>query len=223
VRNDRQNLGDDLVDSEAWNQRNEQFARSYYVVTDEETGKPVARVHPFSAGERNRFFANVAGQYVDLTPLSGLDSKADSRSFVYLDFDRDGDHDIALANANSPSLELWRTQVAEPGNFVAVSLEGGAMPDDAKGWSNRSAVGALVTVTTPSGLRLVKELHCGEGFGSQNSRTLIFGLGKDVNAESVQVVWPSGRRSEWPEPLTAGQHLHFHERGERPRSANYQP
>lgn|GEM_PF-595645 len=211
MRDDRQNLGDELVDSKAWENRDEQFRKSYYVTKDEH-GKPIARAHPFSGGERNRFFANTENGFVDLTPLSGTDSPGDSRSFAYLDFDGDGDHDLALTNANSPGFELWKTEVAKPGNFLAISLEGGARPDDTEGWTNRSAIGAFVTVTTPSGLCLVRELHCGEGFGSQNSKTLIFGLAKDTEGTSVEVRWPSGRTTEIAGPLAAGHLLQISER-----------
>ena len=70
------------------------------------------------------------GRFSDLSTLSGLDSEADGRSFVWWDYDRDGWLDIALVNANRPLLNLFRNQIGEqPGaanqQMIGIRLVGG--------------------------------------------------------------------------------------------------
>lgn len=141
---------------------------------------------------------------MDLSALSGADEEHDSRCFVTLDFDRDGDADFALVNANTPSLSFYETEVPTPGNFIAIRLEGAGAP-----LSNRDAVGAVVTVKTPSGLTLTRVLNAGEGFGAQNSKTILVGLGEDVKASAVTVRWPSGGKFRCPEEVGKGRVVEF--------------
>ena len=59
---------------------------------------------------------NQAGkQFADVSLVSGLDNPADSRGFVLFDYDRDGQQDIALVNANDPLLNLYHNQIDQAG------------------------------------------------------------------------------------------------------------
>ncbi|MBX2798194.1 MAG: ASPIC/UnbV domain-containing protein [Myxococcales bacterium] len=147
-----------------------------------------------SGGERNHVFMNVQGaDFVEVSGVSGLDSVADGRAFAWLDYDRDGMLDIAVVNANAPLLQLFRNQLPARG-VLALDLVGGNDEATATSeWSPRDATGARVTVHTGAG-PIVRELHAGEGFAAQNSRTLHVGLG-DERVERVAIRWPSGRRT----------------------------
>jgi hypothetical protein len=57
--------------------------------------------------------------------------------------------------------------------------------------SNRSAIGARVTVTA-GGRRRIGEVMGGGSFYSQNSLTLHFGLGEVTQVDSIEIRWPSG-------------------------------
>lgn len=39
----------------------------------------------------------------------------------------------------------------------------------------------------------MEEHRCGEGYSTQNSRTLLIGIGEILKLESLVVKWPSGR------------------------------
>jgi enediyne biosynthesis protein E4 len=58
--------------------------------------------------------------------------------------------------------------------------------------SNRNAVGARVTIEV-KGRRSIDEVRSGGSFCSQNDFSLFFGLGSSEEADSIQVLWPSGR------------------------------
>ena len=97
----------------------------------------------FSGSERNHvFFNSHANGFDDLSALSGLDTKADSRSFVFFDYDRDGWQDIALVNANAPLFTLYRNEIGEIGPTDGKSRAGCA---DGKGWTAAEGRIALVT------------------------------------------------------------------------------
>ena len=50
-----------------------------------------------TGNERNHLFLNRAGaRFVDISPLSGMDTPADSRTFVLWDYDRDGWQDVSV-------------------------------------------------------------------------------------------------------------------------------
>jgi enediyne biosynthesis protein E4 len=59
--------------------------------------------------------------------------------------------------------------------------------------SNRSAIGAIVRVTSASGTQW-QMVRSGSSYASQSELTLTFGLGRDTEVASVSVEWPSGTK-----------------------------
>lgn len=173
------------------------------VETDSQGRMSKARSHSFSGKEPNFFYHNRQGKdFRDLSGLSGLDTRADSRAFAMLDLDRDGWLDAALVNANAPQLNLYRNNLAglvhEPRNVIAVRFVGGSSSaGPTPEWSNRDGIGASVRMTA-GGVKIVRELRAGDGFASQNSATLLVGLGPATNAEDLVVRWPSGKTQSLP-------------------------
>ncbi len=170
-------------------------------VVDQKSGEK--RMNSFSGHERNCLFINRNGKtFHDLSLLSGLDNLADGRTFVYWDYDHDGWQDIALVNANTPLLNLYRNSLGQvgpnggpAGNFIALRYVGGnrfTIPDPES--SCRDGYGAKVEVDLGH-MRLKREYRCGEGFCAQNSDTMIVGIGQSTLALSVTVRWPSGKTS----------------------------
>ena len=154
----------------------------------------------FSGHERNKLFLNVAGsRFEDVSGVSGLDAETDGRAFAVFDYDRDGWQDIAIVNANAPLLELFRNRVGSDSDrpaaenqivalrFVGSNREAVASP----GRSNRDGIGTLVKLRVGD-QTLQREVRGGEGFASQNSATMIIGIGKHDLADEVVVRWPSG-------------------------------
>jgi len=171
-----------------------------------------------SGHERDRVFLNQQGdQFLDISGISGLDSVADGRTFVYFDYDRDGHADIALTNNNKPQFELFHNELgraqkaqAAPTKFIAVRFVGGNSSAQATSeFTNRDGYGARLRIETGE-LRLLREHRCGEGRAGQNSATMLIGIGQEPAAERVVVEWPTGHRQEVT-GVTAGTLLTLYE------------
>jgi tetratricopeptide (TPR) repeat protein len=135
--------------------------------------------------ERNVLLRNDGqGGFDDVSGSVGLDLDQDGRSFAVLDYDQDGDPDLAVMAARGvPQLRLFRNDFAEKNAGLVVRLVG------MKG--NRDAVGARVIVETDR-LRVMKHVQAGSGFISQHSKELLFGLGKSERIVKLTVRWPDG-------------------------------
>jgi hypothetical protein len=156
-------------------------------------------VHSLNGSERNHYFANRNGQaFQDVSALSCLDNIADSRGFGVLDFDRDGWQDVALVNANEPLFNLYRNDMTSSGyegNIIAIRFVGGnKQASPSKSFTSRDGFGARVLVDLGD-TKLIREHRCGDGWSTQNSSTMLVGIGKHSSADSVTVTWPSGETS----------------------------
>ena len=139
----------------------------------------------FSGYERDPLYLNLGGKkFTDLSGVSGIDSITDGRAGVFADFDNDGDLDVFSTTIQNQAHLLFRNNVGQDNNFLRIALEG-----DAK--TGTDAFGAVVRVKTSAGT-LTKIKSGGSGFISQHDPRLLFGLGKDAKAESIEVTWANG-------------------------------
>ena len=179
--------------------------------------------YSFSGYERNHvFFNNSHGsQFTDLSPISGIDTEADSRSFAYLDYDRDGWQDIALVNANAPVFSLYRNEIGDnasttsrerPGMIALRFVGGNDSSEPAASLAPRDGYGAMVEIQL-DGTKIKREYRCGEGFAAQNSSTMIIGIGHSKVVPRVSVRWPSGKKQQI-ENVAEGTLLTVYEREE---------
>ncbi len=182
-----------LRDSDVW--RNDWFYRV--------SSSPAA--YSFSGHERNHLFLSDKGrQFHDISGISGLDSPADGRSFVILDYDRDGRSDIAVVGSNRPLLSLYRNETRQfeldspetSGRFLAIRFQGGNRTDQPTDtFSSRDGYGAIVRASVGDETWM-REHRCGEGFAAQNSATLRLGIGPHDRVDQLEIVWPSGQRQQ---------------------------
>jgi len=150
--------------------------------TDESQGRDArARVSQVPLLLRNRGNAT----FENITPTLGaaFNKPVMGRGAAYLDFDGDGDLDIAMTTLDGPAV-LLRNDGANVNRWLRVQVNGTA--------SNRSGIGAVVKVTNASGTQ-AQVVRSGSSYASQSELTLTFGLGADTRATRVEVTWPSGR------------------------------
>lgn len=107
-------------------------------------------------------------------------------SATWADYDDDGDLDL-LVTANNQTNAFYVNHISGK-HWLKIKLIGKL--------SNTSAIGAKVRVKTLINNKAVwqlREISGQTGFGSQNSLIAHFGLGEASQADSLQVIWPSGR------------------------------
>jgi hypothetical protein len=138
----------------------------------------------WSGHQRKKLFRNLGnGSFREMAAEAGVDNDLDGRGLGVGDFDNDGRLDVFETNAGQPSL-LYHNVTATAGHWIELELAGTR--------SNRDAIGARVTLTAGS-LRLLREVNGGNGYASQSSRRLHFGLGRATKIDAVEIRWPSGR------------------------------
>ena len=109
-----------------------------------------------------------------------------ARGAAYADIDNDGAPDIMLTTNGGPPY-LFRNTGGARNNALRIRTLGTR--------SNRDGIGAVVRVRTGGSTSSIasQTVHSGSSYCSQSELTLTFGLGKDSAAESVEILWPSGR------------------------------
>ncbi len=143
--------------------------------------------------ERNRHLrnrgldANGRATFEEIGRAAGSDLLLNSRGTAVADFWNRGVLDIAVA-ASADRHALLRNQVGSDRSWLAVELVGGA--GNLADGTNRDAVGARATVRIGE-QRQLREVVSGDGYGSQNTLRLTFGLGSGVAAvDALHVTWP---------------------------------
>ena len=140
----------------------------------------------WSGRERHCGYLNLGdGRFANVSAIGGLDTLDDGRSMASTDWDGDGDLDVWLRNRTGPQLRFLRNQNPADSAWVAFKLIGRSC--------NRDAVGARVEVRA-AGKTMSRVLAAGDGYLSQSSKWLHFGLGTLGPIEGVKITWPGGKQ-----------------------------
>lgn len=154
----------------------------------------------FSGYERDPLYLNLGNKkFTDISGVSGIDSITDGRAGVFADFDNDGDLDVFSTTIQNQSHLLFRNNVGQDNKYLRVILEGGVK-------NTRDAFNSVVRVKTSAGI-LTKIKSGGSGFISQHDPRLLFGLGADARAQSIEVTWANGNIERFQGDLSAGNTL----------------
>ncbi|HEV8131235.1 MAG TPA: CRTAC1 family protein [Acidobacteriota bacterium] len=144
---------------------------------------PPMRNKTLSGYEKKKLFHNEQGQlFTDQAARHGLDSLRDGRGIAVADFDNDGRLDLFVTNANAEPF-LYHNTLPTGSHWVEFLLEGKK--------SNRSAVGAQVRVAS-GGRNYLSFVNGGNGFASQSTCRVHFGLARCEKIDRVEIRWPSG-------------------------------
>jgi len=146
----------------------------------------------WSGYQKKKLFRNVDGHtFKEISALAGVDNDRDGRGIAVSDFDNDGRLEFLQANADQTPL-LYHNTSAGVGHWLELKLVGTR--------SNRDAIGARVTVKTPT-KTMIREVDGGNGYAGQSSQRVHFGLGPDARITSVHIRWPSGTQQDVTVPV----------------------
>lgn len=143
------------------------------------------------AQEAQLFLGDGRGKFRDASRTAGPDFLAArvGRGAARCDFDNDGRPDLCLSAVGGP-VALLRNVTENANGWIGLDLAG-----DGK-TSNRSAIGAVVTVVSGDTSR-THFVVGGGSYLSASDRRLTVGLGAATGADRVVVRWPSGRAQEF--------------------------
>ena len=135
--------------------------------------------------QRNLLLQNDGtGRFHDVGPASGpgFALKKVSRTLVVGDLDNDGDLDILIGN-NGQTADLLRNDGGNRNNSLLIRAIGTK--------SNRDGIGARLKLTA-GGKTLIRHIKAGSSYEGQNDLRVHFGLEKAVQADRLEILWPSG-------------------------------
>jgi enediyne biosynthesis protein E4 len=130
------------------------------------------------------------GNFEEVSDLCGkavLEPHA-SRGVAFGDFDNDGSMDILIMNMSEPPT-LLKNENHSGNHWLSVKAVGTQ--------SNRSAIGAMITVTA-GGKRQIREVLSGSSYLSQSDFRQHFGLGKEAKIDALEIRWPNGQLEKLP-------------------------
>lgn len=156
-----------------------------YDLTPEDVAFMMSRL-PTTPVENYAFRNNGNLQFEDVSSEWGLDRVMMSNGAAYTDLDNDGDLDLVTNNVNGPaSIFENRATDVTGSNYLKIDLKGDA--------PNTYGIGARITLFA-GGQKQYLEQFPTRGYLSSVSPTLHFGLGAVEEVDSLQVVWPDGRK-----------------------------
>ena len=129
------------------------------------------------------FRNNRDGTFEDVSTVLSAIPAASRRGAAFGDINNDGNVDIVIVNVGEPP-SLLLNQGGNNNHRVLFKLVGVK--------SNKSAIGARVTVTTATSTQF-NEVRGGGSYLSQNDPRLHFGLGPDSKMSHVEIRWPNGK------------------------------
>lgn len=141
----------------------------------------------------NSVFLNTpAGRFVDAAsgPASGAAERGTHRGCAFGDFDNDGRVDVVISCLNEPA-KLLRNISDRKQHWIDLLLTGRR--------SNRNAMGAVVRLTSTSGIQY-NHVTTAVGYASSSSRRVHFGLGADPEIVSIEIRWPDGATQKVARP-----------------------
>ncbi len=141
-----------------------------------------------------------------------------SHSVAFVDYDRDGDHDVLMGTSSmrwaaddDPPYPgaiyayLYRNEVGQDGNRLMIDLTGGS-------GTNRDAIGARIVATAGDDVYM-REVIGGHGLdGMQHDPLQIIGTGDHCTLDRLEIHWPDGPQTVTVyEPVRANYVLYIHQ------------
>ncbi len=161
-----------------------------YLNAWQQLAKRIQLGQSFSGRERNCAFLNVGdARFADVSSAIGLDQIDDSRAVALSDWDQDGDLDLWLTNRTGPRVRFLRNDLQNNHHWIAFRLVGNPQlrcPAD--------AIGARLELTTQDSQGVehsrIQTLYAGDGFLSQSSKWIHFGVSDGTMPVQLSVRWP---------------------------------
>ncbi len=147
------------------------------------------RGQSYGGYERNRLYLNRQGRsFLEVGGVFGLGFQEDARNVVAEDLDGDGRMDLVVTSfepwpRREQTLRLYQSELPDTGRWIGVHLRASR--------AVTSVIGTEVRLRYGTGQNSVRSVVGGDGYRSQSSTTLHFGLGTESVVESLEILWPN--------------------------------
>ncbi|MGL6269186.1 MAG: VCBS repeat-containing protein, partial [Chitinophagaceae bacterium] len=138
----------------------------------------------------NYLFLNNKGLiFSDQSAAGGINKKAISNGAASVDLDNDGDLDLVVNNINSEAFVFLNNTFDQRKESKSHSLR---IQLKNKVGQNQHAFGAKLFLYTGELIQMLEQNPV-RGYFSSIDQRLIFGLGENIYADSLRIIWPDGR------------------------------
>ena len=120
---------------------------------------------------------------VSATAGAAFNASIAARGAAFGDLNNDGQIDAVVAVLDDAPVML--RNVGTPHHWIGIELSGTK--------SNRSGIGARVTVTNATGQKQIFDVSTAGSYLSSNDPRIVVGLGNAKAVRSIEVRWPSGK------------------------------
>lgn len=139
-------------------------------------------------------------RFTDTASASGMQFQGLGRTLVTLDFDHDGDLDLAMSAKDSP-LRVWRNETAGADHWIQFELDSSAhpcLPPEGRH--------AVVEVEA-GGVTHVRALDGGPSYLGNPELLAHVGIGSNATIDAARVVWPDGSLTDLGSPAIDTRHV----------------
>ena len=175
----------DLLDRDYLNYISDQQLVSNLIKTKKEGIRKLIDLMPSEPVKNQVYFNKENFLFEEVTDKIGFSMETFSNGLAYSDLNNDGNLDIVVNNVNMPAMIYRNNHRSNNSIQFLLKFEG----------ENVDGIGSKIILKFENGKKSMIEHFPSRGFQSSISNKLHFGIGNNIDVDSVFVIWPNNKIS----------------------------